>query len=74
MKYCFLALFFLSQNLLAMNNPGKPFGQTPAGELVTLYTLKNAKGMEVRIMNYGGIIQKILTPDRNGKVEEIKSV
>ena len=71
MKFCFLALFFLSQNLLAMNNPGTPFGQTPAGESVTLYTLKNAKGMEVRIMNYGGIIQKILTPDRNGKVEDV---
>jgi aldose 1-epimerase len=71
MKYCFLALFFLSQNLLAMHNPGKPFGQTPAGESVTLYTLKNAKGMEVRIMNYGGIIQKILTPDRTGKLEDV---
>ncbi len=71
MKYCFLALFFLSQNLLAMHNPGTPFGQTPAGESVTLYTLKNAKGMEVRIMNYGGIIQKILTPDRTGKLEDV---
>ena len=71
MKYCFLALFFLSQNLFAMPNPGKPFGQTPAGESVTLYTLKNAKGMEVHILNYGGIIQKILTPDRNGKVEDV---
>ncbi|MFM6914316.1 MAG: aldose epimerase family protein [Aquirufa sp.] len=54
-----------------MSNPGKPFGQTPAGESVTLYTLKNAKGMEVHIMNYGGIIQKILTPDRNGKLEDV---
>lgn len=71
MKFCFLALFFLSQNLFAMSNPGKPFGQTPAGESVTLYTLKNARGMEVHIMNYGGIIQKILTPDRNGKVEDV---
>ena len=71
MKFCFLGLFFLSQNLFAMSNPGKPFGQTPAGESVTLYTLKNARGMEVHIMNYGGIIQKILTPDRNGKVEDV---
>jgi aldose 1-epimerase len=71
MKFCFLALFFLSQNLFAMSNPGKPFGQTPAGESVTLYTLKNARGMEVHIMNYGGIIQKILSPDLNGKVEDV---
>lgn len=71
MKFCFLALFFLSQNLFAMSNPGKPFGQTPAGESVTLYTLKNARGMEVHIMNYGGIIQKILSPDRNGKLEDV---
>lgn len=54
-----------------MSNPGKSFGQTPAGESVTLYTLKNAQGMEVHIMNYGGIIQKILTPDRNGKIEDV---
>lgn len=49
----------------------KSFGQTPSGESVTLYTMKNASGMEVQIMTYGGIITKILTPDKNGTVEDV---
>ncbi len=49
----------------------KPFGQTPSGESVTLFTLRNSSGMEVQIMNYGGIITKILTPDKNGLVEDV---
>ena len=49
----------------------KSFGKTPSGESVTLFTMKNASGMEVQIMNYGGIITKILTPDKNGTVEDV---
>ena len=49
----------------------KPFGKTPSGESVTLFTMKNTSGMEVQIMNYGGIITKILTPDKNGIVEDV---
>lgn len=49
----------------------KPFGQTPSGESVTLFTLRNTSGMEVQIMNYGGIITKILTPDKNGAIEDV---
>lgn len=60
-------------------NPNKPmallssksFGQTPSGESVTLFTLRNTSGMEVQIMNYGGIITKILTPDKNGTIEDV---
>jgi len=36
-----------------------------------LYTLKNSHGVEVRAMNYGGIIQSIRVPDRNGKFADI---
>src|SRR5215469_10779010 len=41
------------------------------GRPVILYTLKNSHGMEVRAMNYGGIIQEIRVPDRNGKSADI---
>ena len=47
------------------------FGTTPAGEAVNLYTLTNASGMEVGIINFGGIITRIKTADRNGKFADI---
>ena len=47
-----------------------PFG-TSDGKPVTLYTFKNKSGMEVRIMNYGGIITHLFVPDRQGKIEDI---
>ncbi|WP_213818938.1 aldose epimerase family protein [Garciella nitratireducens] len=36
-----------------------------------LYILKNDFNMEVHILNYGGIIQKILFPDKNGNFENM---
>ncbi|WP_373895460.1 aldose epimerase family protein [Virgibacillus sp. CBA3643] len=35
------------------------------------YTLKNDHGMTVNVLNYGGIITKIIVPDRDGKMENI---
>lgn len=43
------------------------FGMTPAGDSITLFTLKNEREIVVKIMNYGGIITEINVPDRNGK-------
>src|SRR5215204_782691 len=41
------------------------------GEDVTLYTLTNANGMEVKITNYGGIITSVVVPDRDGNMEDV---
>lgn len=41
------------------------------GRPVILYTLKNSHGLEVRAMNYGGIIQAIRVPDRKGNFADI---
>jgi len=41
------------------------------GEEVTLYTLTNANGMEVKITNYGGIITSVVVPDRDGEMENV---
>ncbi|MUK90214.1 galactose-1-epimerase [Ornithinibacillus sp. L9] len=35
------------------------------------YTLANDNGMQVSVLNYGGIISKILVPDRLGKLENV---
>jgi len=58
----------------AVPQPGltlTPFGQTPDGEVVDLITLRNPKGIEVRIMTYGGTILSLKTPDRYGDVDDI---
>ena len=49
----------------------QPFGKTPEGEQVELYTLTNSKGMEVSVMTYGGIIVSLKTPDRAGRLADV---
>ncbi|MCD5100550.1 hypothetical protein [Enterococcus faecium] len=36
-----------------------------------LFTLKNDNGMEVELLNYGGIITKIVTPDKNNHLNNV---
>jgi aldose 1-epimerase len=47
-----------------------PFG-TVDGQAVDLYTLTNAAGMTVKIMTYGGIVQSIEVPDRDGHLGNV---
>ena len=47
------------------------FGTTPEGVRIDRYTLTNGRGMRVRIITYGGIIQSIETPDRHGRTANI---
>jgi aldose 1-epimerase len=47
------------------------FGQNTDGTPVHLYTLKNSKGMEARITNYGGIVVSLMAPDRQGKMADV---
>jgi len=44
---------------------------TRDGRPITLYTLTNAHGVEVRAMNYGGIILSLRVPDRKGQLADI---
>jgi aldose 1-epimerase len=48
----------------------KPFGAVD-GQIVDLYTLRNAKGAEVTITNFGGIVVTLLVPDRSGKLTDV---
>jgi aldose 1-epimerase len=53
------------------------FGNLPAtapadaGAPVTKYTLTNARGMTVSILDYGGIIQALSVPDRRGHEDNV---
>ncbi|PIQ21965.1 MAG: galactose-1-epimerase [Cytophagales bacterium CG18_big_fil_WC_8_21_14_2_50_42_9] len=47
------------------------FGQTVAGQEVSLFTLANANDVQVKITNYGGRITAILVPDKNGNLGDV---
>ena len=50
------------------------FGQLKRDDKVIdifAYTMKNANGMQVKILNYGGVIAEIKVPDRNGCFSDI---
>jgi aldose 1-epimerase len=48
-----------------------PFGKTPAGVAVDLFTLRNRHGMEARIATYGGVITSLTAPDRKGHYGDV---
>lgn len=44
--------------------------ETEAGK-TDLFTLTNARGMEVCITNYGGRVVSLMAPDRNGRMQDL---
>ncbi|AGA76786.1 aldose epimerase family protein [Echinicola vietnamensis] len=44
---------------------------TVEGKEAQVYTLKNANGVEVDISNYGGVITRLVVPDKAGKLENV---
>jgi aldose 1-epimerase len=48
-----------------------PFGSTPDGRGVELFTLSNPQGMEVAIATYGATIVSLKVPDRNGELGDV---
>ena len=47
------------------------FGKTPDGTAVKLFTLRNEKGMVVKVMSYGAIMTEIQAPDRKGTMANV---
>ena len=43
----------------------------PNGDPVDAFTLKNAHGLEARVITYGGIVVSLRTPDRAGRLDDI---
>jgi aldose 1-epimerase len=67
--FVFLVLLAVAAQVLAMDITKQPAG-TADGKPVDLYTLTDKK-LVVRILTYGGIVQSIEAPDRNGKMANI---
>ncbi|GAA1010681.1 aldose 1-epimerase [Acrocarpospora pleiomorpha] len=49
----------------------KHFGTLPNGKKIDIYTLRNAGGMRVKILTYGGILQSIEVPDSSGELANV---
>jgi aldose 1-epimerase len=69
-------LVVITAILAAQSTSSKPEAQQRIfgardGRPVILYTLTNSHGVVVTAMNYGGIIQSIHVPDRDGKFADI---
>jgi aldose 1-epimerase len=56
---------------IAMNVQKQPFGRTPDGTAVEIYTLTNDKGLKARLMTYGATLVSLEVLDRTGKPGDI---
>src|ERR1041384_5163607 len=74
LKLLFIAVFIVSTFALAVAQPSitrTSFGKTTDGQGVDIYALRNRRGMEARITNYGGIVVSLTAPDRDGKYADV---
>jgi aldose 1-epimerase len=70
-RVAILRLAVTSLLLLPMLSAALPFGKTPSGEQVELYTLRNSHNVEISIATYGGVIVALKVPDRTGAVADV---
>ena len=74
-KLFWIAIILLTSSCMSDNSKvtieKSPFGTTVEGIDVNEYTLSNQQGMEVSIINYGGIITSWTAKDKNGVYEDI---
>jgi aldose 1-epimerase len=71
----FFTITFLFVNFACANKgfeiEQKVFGQTPCGQNVNIYTLSNANGMKIKLMDYGATLTSVIVPDKNNKFDDI---
>jgi aldose 1-epimerase len=74
---CLLALILLCTTFAGADSRGvasigrRPFGKTPDGKQVTLFTIENQNGCKARVMDYGAILTELWLPDRDGKLGDV---
>ncbi len=68
-----LSMMIASGGALAagLSSEQKPFGKTNDGTAVEQYILRNSHGMQATVITYGGVLQSLKVPDKNGKVDDV---
>jgi aldose 1-epimerase len=72
--FCLLAAGLIgcaSTHEAPMQVSRKPFGKTSDGKEVFLFSLRNTKGAEALISNYGGLVTSLRVPDRSGHLGDV---
>ena len=54
-----------------MKLSSQAFGKTQSGQPVRQYTLANNTGIQTDVLDYGGLIRTLWTPDRNGQAGDV---
>lgn len=68
------SMLFASLPSSSQNSPKvakAAFGTTKDGQPVDIYTVTNSHGMELKALNFGGIIVSLRVPDKAGKSEDV---
>lgn len=69
--FCGLGLLAACTTVGAGEVSRAQFGLTAKGESIDAFTLVNDRGLSVRVLSYGGIINELRAPDRTGKCENV---
>ena len=56
---------------MAFSPQSRVFGFLPSGEGVEAWTLTGASGLTLEAITYGGIVTRLLAPDRNGNLADV---
>ena len=66
-----LIIATLSAQAAGLSAEHKAFGKTNDGTPVEQYTLRNSQGLQATVITYGGILQSLKVPGKDGKSEDI---
>ncbi len=54
-----------------MERSERRYGETPEGARVDEHTIRNGRGLEIRVITWGAILTSVRTPDRRGRMANV---
>ncbi|TPG82844.1 aldose epimerase family protein [Pseudomonas mandelii] len=66
-----LMIATLSAQAAGLSSEHKAFGKTNDGTPVEQYILRNSHGLTATVITYGGILQSLKVPDKNGMLDDV---